>query len=305
MILKLKSLLITKIFHDIKVALIYKIRNFYSKKLYDKLFILASKIDSKLNKNNLEITIESNNLDKFTEESKELNQKISCFISKELRSRAINGYIKKGILFSGKRLAKNYSLEKIIFHESDIVIDCGANFGGLWIYLNLLNIPIKYICVEPGSFEFRGISKTINYQRNSKIHSYLINKALSSQNGKTNFFYSEEADSSLIEYKGYSKKYVVETITLDSLIKELALQNKKLKLLKLEAEGTEPEVIKGGMDVIKNIEYIAADLGPERGFNQEITLKEVANILLQNNFEIIDIVYPRLCVLFKNKNLLL
>ena len=159
MILKFKSLLITKIFHDIKVALIYKIRNFYSKKLNDRLFILASKIDSKLNKNNLEITIVSNNLDKFTEENKELNQKISWFISRELRSRAINKYIKKGILFSGKRLAKNYSLEKIIFYESDIVIDCGANFGGLWIYLNLLNIPIKYICVEPGSFEFRGYFK--------------------------------------------------------------------------------------------------------------------------------------------------
>ncbi len=304
MILKYKSLLITKIFHDIKVALINKIRKFYSRKLNDRLFILASKIDSKLNKNNLEITIESNNFDKFSEENRELNQKISCFISQELRSRAINGYMKNGILFSGKRLAKNYGLEKIVFHESDIFIDCGANIGNLWIYLNLLNIPITYICVEPGSFEFRGISRTINYQKNSKIHSYLINKALSSQNGKTNFFYSEEADSSLIEYKGFSKKYEVETITLDSLIKELGLQNKKLKLLKLEAEGAEPEVIKGGMDVIKNIEYIAADLGPERGFNQEITLKEVANILLQNNFEIIDITYPRMCVLFKNRNLL-
>ena len=56
------------------------------------------------------------------------------------------------------------------------------------------------------------------------------------------------------------------------------------------------------MDVIKNIEYIAADLGPERGFNQEITLKEVVNTLLENNFEIVDIKYPRLCLLFKNKN---
>ena len=146
MILKYKSFLITKILHDIKVALIYKIRKFYTRKLNDRLFKLAFKIDSKINKNNLGIIIENNNFDKFTEE------------------------------------------------------------------------------------------------------------------------------------------------------------NRELKLLKLEAEGAEPEVIKGGIDVIKNIEYIAADLGPERGFNQEITLKEVANILLQNNFEIIDINYPRLCVLFKNLN---
>ena len=302
MIFIYKSALIKKIFQDIKDALFYKVRNLYAKKLNNSLFILASKLDSKLNKNDLKISLESKNIDKFTENNKKLNYKISWFISKELRSRAINGYMKKGILKTGKILAKNYGLEKIIFHESDIVVDCGANFGGLWIYLNQLNLPIKYIGVEPGSFEFKGLSKSINYHRNSKINSCLINKALSSYNGKTNFFYSEEADSSIIEYGGYSKKYLVETITLDSLLKEFGLQNKKIKLLKLEAEGAEPEVIKGGIDVIKNIEYIAADLGPERGFNQETTLKEVVNILLQNNFEIIDIIYPRLCLVFKNKN---
>ena len=219
MIFKYKSSLLINIFHDIRLALIYKIRNLYSKKTQDRVFKLASELDSKLNKSDLKITVESDNLDKFSEDNKKLNQKISWFISKELRSRAINSYIKKGVLFSGKRLASNYCLQKINFEESDIVIDCGANFGGLFIYLNSLNLPIKYICVEPGSLEFKGLSKSINYQKTSKINSYLINKALSSHNGKTDFFYCRDADSSIIEYKGYSKKYVVETITLDSLVK--------------------------------------------------------------------------------------
>ena len=74
-----------------------------------------------------------------------------------------------------------------------------------------------------------------------------------------------------------------------------------MKLLKLEAEGAEPEVIRGSLNLLDNIEYIAADLGPERGFNKECTLKEVVNLLLENNFEIVEFKYPRVCLLFRNK----
>ena len=40
----------------------------------------------------------------------------------------------------------------------------------------------------------------------------------------------------------------------------LGFQNRKIKLLKLEAEGAEPEVIIGSLKVLKYIDYIAADL---------------------------------------------
>ena len=116
MILKYKSSLLKSTLHAIKLALISKIRYLYSKKLHDRLFVLASIIDSKLNKNELKITINSDNLDEYSEYNKKLNHKPSWFISKELRSRAIKSYIKKGILFSGKRLEKNYSLQNIIFN---------------------------------------------------------------------------------------------------------------------------------------------------------------------------------------------
>tara|TARA_A100001035_G_C27782780_1_gene502672 strand:+ start:513 stop:704 length:192 start_codon:yes stop_codon:yes gene_type:complete len=61
-------------------------------------------------------------------------------------------------------------------------------------------------------------------------------------------------------------------------------------------------VIIGAKKILENIEYIAADLGPERGFNKKCTFKEVTNLLLLNNFEIIDFKYPRICILFKNNS---
>ena len=51
------------------------------------------------------------------------------------------------------------------------------------------------------------------------------------------FFSTVKADSSIIEYKGYSNEYKVEAIKLESLLKDIGYLNKNLKLLKLEAEG--------------------------------------------------------------------
>ena len=56
--------------------------------------------------------------------------------------------------------------------------------------------------------------------------------------------------------------------------------------MKLEAEGFEPEIIRGGLSVLSQIEYIAADLGWERGLEQDCTIPEVVNLLLENRFRI-------------------
>ena len=99
----------------------------------------------------------------------------------------------------------------------------------------------------------------------------------------------------------YKLTYKVKSITLDSFSEIAKLSNKNVKLLKLEAEGLEPEILKGSKNFLKNIEYIAADLGPERGINKECTLAEVTAILTKNNFEMLDFNYPRITALFHNK----
>ena len=43
---------------------------------------------------------------------------------------------------------KNYGIENIVFNDSDIIIDCGANFGALWIFLDSLNLTLNYIGIE-------------------------------------------------------------------------------------------------------------------------------------------------------------
>ena len=76
----------------------------------------------------------------------------------------------------------------------------------------------------------------------------------------------------------------------------------RLKLLKLEAEGYEPEILKGLEGKLENCEYIAIDGGYERGESNEQTFTEISNFLILNNYKIIDIYFPWCRALFKNRN---
>jgi len=73
-------------------------------------------------------------------------------------------------------------------------------------------------------------------------------------------------------------------------------------LVKLEAEGSEPEVLQGLGEALARVEYIAADVGPERGENLETTVVSVTNFLLQRNFELVSMSHSRICALYRNKS---
>ena len=90
----------------------------------------------------------------------------------------------------------------------------------------------------------------------------------------------------------------MEVIRLDQLMNELKLD--KIKLLKLEAEGFEPEILIGAGDRLKDIEYIAIDGGYERGISEEETFTTLTNFLIKKDFEILDIYFPWYRALFKN-----
>ena len=76
----------------------------------------------------------------------------------------------------------------------------------------------------------------------------------------------------------------------------------KIKLLKVEAEGYEPEILQGLKKYINDVEYITIDCGFERGIKMESTIAECSNYLIQNNFKMINFGFPRLVALYKNSN---
>ena len=91
---------------------------------------------------------------------------------------------------------------------------------------------------------------------------------------------------------------MIEYIRLDSLKQ---LNGKKIKLLKLEAEGAELEVLIGCGDILQNIEYISADIGFELDQGKRSNQAEVTEYLVENNFNKVSS-NSRCVTLFKNKN---
>ena len=88
-------------------------------------------------------------------------------------------------------------------------------------------------------------------------------------------------------------------MTLDKIIDKI---KNPVKLIKIEAEGAEPEILQG-LKNISLVEYITIDCGFERGVEEQSTISDCSNYLIQNGFEFIDFGYPRIVALFRNKNI--
>ena len=187
-----------------------------------------------------------------------------------------------------KNLSNRYMLEILKFNNGDIVVDVGANIGDLYQCFTKIGIDINYIAFEPSTPEYLCLKKNTS----GELH----NKALWKSKKKIDFFSAPEtADSSLIKPEGYDKVYTIKAYTLNSL-----LAKKKIKLLKVEGEGAEPEILLGAKKILNNIEYITADLGYERGTKKSSTIEVVTNFLLKNNFNLIKFNRENMTALFQN-----
>lgn len=205
-----------------------------------------------------------------------------------LRSRV--ALYRKGLFFRGQQIGKSYHLDKIKFLDTDLVVDVGANVGDLILYLPT---AIRYIGIEPSPEEFNLLR--LNVTTNSKI----FNNAAIDMNRQVSFYInSEEADSSIFEPTSHSKIINIQGIRLDSLIKE------KVKLLKIDAEGGELEVLTGCENVLGLITYIAIDCGFEKGKNRESTFIPCLKFLQSHSFELLE-VGENYRFLFKNSALII
>jgi FkbM family methyltransferase len=200
----------------------------------------------------------------------------------------------KGVQSRLDRLGEIYGIAACGLTASDTVIDCGANVGEFSAL-----VRSRYGCdvvpVEPEPAEARCIAVNVPGAR------AIVNAALWNEAGELKFYSkNRSADSSIFETAEYDGVTTVPTLRLDELIERHGLS--RIKLLKLEAEGAEPEILLGSGNALRCIEYISADLGPERGLAQESTAVPVCNLLFGAGFELVSLYPKRLVFLFRNKH---
>ena len=188
--------------------------------------------------------------------------------------------MRNNIIDRAKQLAEKYSLDTVDISDGDTVIDVGANIGEIGLYFTLVRgmHKVRYYALEPMEKEMRAC------QLNNP-NGMVFQQALWEEDGEFTFYQETRGrnDSSFIEPVRYDATKKMRAMTLKSFVNQQKLE--KIKVLKVETEGGEPEVIRGCVGVLDRIAYIAADLGPERGPNIAYTVPEVANFLHKHGFE--------------------
>jgi FkbM family methyltransferase len=203
-------------------------------------------------------------------------------------------FYRRGYESRGLQLGTTYLLDEIEFVDGDVIVDCGANMGDLQLYFLAKGISVCYFGFEPNQSDYYCAN------RNLKFDGRIFMEALWSRNESITFYKDTRfASSSLIKPKKYRGAETVTARRLDSTIEILELG--AIKLLKLEGEGAEPEIAFGSAGVLDRIQFISADVGPERGALELSTEKEVTEFLIQNGFEVVKRnPFHRNTVLYRN-----
>jgi FkbM family methyltransferase len=196
--------------------------------------------------------------------------KINYFLSKLRRLRVKAGSI----------VYNFFKLRKYKITKNDVVIDCGANMGDFSSYF--LRKGAKVYAFEPDPVIYKILSE--RFATNNMFTSF--RKGVWIKKDKLKFYLPSNLDedrlnnsvgnSLFADKNDISKKYlIVEVIDLINFIKNL--NNKRIRLLKLDIEGAEIPVLKKiiSSSIYKKIDYIIVETHEEV---IESTKKELSNI---------------------------
>lgn len=188
-------------------------------------------------------------------------------------------------------LLTSYGLGKLEAFLGDpraVFIDVGANIGELGLALAEVGFRGTYVGLEPGHREYSCLMQ--NLQKNEIPEGFkpvLMQIAAADTDDEMALFVSSDlADSSLIEPSTWERIEHIEARKLDTLLNDLFGDHlgDRAVILKVEAEGYEPEVLRGAKESLASVSSVAVDGGFERGTEREATLPAIEELLSEFGF---------------------
>lgn len=203
---------------------------------------------------------------------------------------------KRGVTKGIEHLAGQYGLGALgDISPGGVFVDCGANVGelGLWARPR----GMRYVAFEPEGPEARCCDLN-NFD--GKALTY--RKALW-HTSTTLEFYSEAetADGSLLAQSAGAQVRKVEAVRLDEILAPADLA-RGTSVLKVEAEGAEPEVLQGAAGLLAAFDYVTVDCGPERGPEKKDTFVETNTLLADAGFRPVRADFKRMAILYRNSS---
>lgn len=179
------------------------------------------------------------------------------------------------------KLSNEYCIDLLETLPEGLIIDVGSNIGEFTLALSRKFSNRKFIRFEPSENENIAAQKNL-----VGVDNLLINQPLYSHETTLRWWEANETgDSSLFRPVKSNSSQIRTTTTLDIVFNAFNYPN--IALLKLEAEGAEPEILRGARRTLKNTFAVTADLGPERGSEGLRTFNESAEILNSAGFSLI------------------
>ena len=187
-----------------------------------------------------------------------------------------------GLIFCGRNFVAvhtaasfhEYPIKKLMNIEEGIFIDIGANIGKYSIFMaNKLRNNGKVIAIEAEPYNFGILKKNISLNHLNNI--IPLNNACFSKNKEMNFFVEKAGGGMHSLYKSiiHKKSIVVKAKKLDDILKRLKLKD-KVKIIKIDVEGAEAEVIKGAIKTLKKYHpKIIFECMPENFNDIQVMLK--------------------------------
>jgi len=208
-------------------------------------------------------------------------------------------FTKQNPCFSLINELRGYTLLNSI-KKGNTIIDAGASDGFISCYFaKKVGKSGKVIALEPDPAFRKRLYKNIRLNKLKNIA--VVPKALFNKNGKIAFDL-QSSGASKISKNGFLK---VETITLGSLIKDFKLNKKKIKLIKLDIEGGELDVIDDLVSFIADNQQTAACIASYHKVKGQPTYKEIEEKCKKNKKIFAKTIYPyhtTTFILNKNSN---
>ncbi|MCB1480854.1 MAG: FkbM family methyltransferase [Rhodobiaceae bacterium] len=199
---------------------------------------------------------------------------------------------KRGVMAGVDALAREYHLDKIPTFNGGTFIDCGANVGELGYWAR--ERAMTYIAFEPEGPEARCCDLN-NYEGQEMTH----RKALWKEDTVLEFHSKPDtADSSVFEIDNSAACIRINAVALDNIVDTATLSG--TVILKVEAEGAEPEVLEGAKKTLPFIDYVTVDCGYERGIEKKHTFVETCEILHDAGFKLANAQFRRITALYRN-----
>ncbi|WP_339838903.1 FkbM family methyltransferase [uncultured Flavobacterium sp.] len=222
----------------------------------------------------------------------------------------------KGKLFSFASFEVVSNIKKTV-PKLDFIIDVGANSGQFSKVASYLYPSAEIEVFEPLPNLYPKIEKIFN--ANNKITTH--NVALGNEVGSIKFNKNKFGHiSSILDISNDNNHYPKEENDLDKIdvliktIDSLEFNNKTTKgvsLLKLDVQGYELEVLKGGEKTLNSIDYIVIEANLEQLYVNQPSFTEINAYLNSKNFELDGMLdfnlgnnnkYIEIDFLYKNKS---